>query len=880
MRRSGTLLIGLVTVALAVLTVLLAVPLTVVSGYLPSSFTGHKLVWIAALALSVAAAAGMTWWLWYQQSDRNRRPPGSEDDRPAVIVGEIPLEPPGFVDRASISHLAEAVESGRAAVVCAIVGMRGVGKTQVAAAYARARSREGWTLVGWVNAESQTTLQAGLARIANAIGVADPDGDSAESARRLRDELESRTSPSLLVFDNATDPDELRSFVPASGCTQLVVTSTDRAFVEWGTLVDVSAFSREESVAYLAERTSLEDESGSYSVARELGDLPLALAQAASTIDRRRWSYSEYLTELERVPVEQLLGRVAGGDYPRSTAAALLLSVESVEDADPSGLTTRLLRVIALLSAEGVRRHLLHGLAGSGAAAKSSIDVALERCAAGSLLAWSVAGDAVIMHRLLGRVLRERDQVAGSWQQTVELALNVLESVLVPEEQAWPRRAEGSDLAIQVEALWNQCSSAEHSSPTQADRLLHLRSWSVGQLRRAADLSSAIKIGTEVLADCLRILGPDHLETLTARNDLGVALRAAGQLDEATPILEQNLADRQRVLGPDHPQTLVSQNSLAFAYRDAGRLADSIDLFEQTLIDRERVLGPDHPETLSSRNDLADAYREAGRLDRAVVLLEQTLTDRLLRLETDHPQILTSRNDLAFAYREAGQLDQAIQLYEQNLAERQRILGSDHPATLMSRNNLAFAYRKAGRLEQAVQLYEQNLAERRKVLGPDHPATLKSQNNLGMAYLDAGRFEEAITLLSRNLSDREKVLGLDHPRTLTSRRNLGIAFVSVGRFREAVVNLHQNLIDSVRILGPDHPLTLKSRNGLALAHREAGQIDEAIKLYDQNLAETLRVLGPEHPQTLNSRNELAIARLQACQPTATDQSGRSQDSES
>ena len=164
-----------------------------------------------------------------------------------VVVGEIPREPPGFVVRSLLKRLADAAGRGPVAVVCAVTGLRGVGKTQLAAAYARARVGGGYALVGWINAENDGTLLADLTRIADRIGIADPEGNSVESARRLREHLQIRIDKSLLVFDNAIDPDELRPFLPATGATEVIVTSTNQAFTELGESVDVTVFTRRES---------------------------------------------------------------------------------------------------------------------------------------------------------------------------------------------------------------------------------------------------------------------------------------------------------------------------------------------------------------------------------------------------------------------------------------------------------------------------------------------------------------------------------------------------------------------------------------------------------------------------------------------------------
>jgi hypothetical protein len=87
-------------------------------------------------------------------------------------------------------------------------------------------------LIGWVNADAADSAIAGLAQIAEALGVDDPKGDTRKSASRLREHLATRDGESLLVFDNASRPEELNEFLGPAGRAKVVVTTTRADFVD------------------------------------------------------------------------------------------------------------------------------------------------------------------------------------------------------------------------------------------------------------------------------------------------------------------------------------------------------------------------------------------------------------------------------------------------------------------------------------------------------------------------------------------------------------------------------------------------------------------------------------------------------------------------
>lgn len=617
-----------------------------------------------------------------------------------VVTGEVPQEPPAFQLRSRLlTELDDPVPGARVVVVRAVTGMRGVGKTHLAAEYARAKIADRWRLVAWINAEEPAGVLAGLAEVAGALGLTATDGQAA--GRAVRHWLEADGQQCLLVFDNATDPAALRPFLPAAGAARVLVTSNEQSMRYLGAGVLVEVFTEDEALAFLAERTGLADVEGARLVAAELGYLPLALAQAAAVIAGQHIGYGTYLGRLHAMPTGEFLPVEEAGQYLRGVAAAVLLSVEGVRAQDDTGISVAILELAAVLSPDGVSRAMIHaasqqgvlgedGQMGGGGLGAEVADRALARLAGASLLTFSIDGSAVTVHRLVMRVIREQLAARGAMGGVCVAAAKLLDALAGSLDRSWHEdRTSVRDLVEQIMALF-VASAACPDDSLLTRGMIYLRMRAVSFLNNLGDSAAqSIEIAEQLLADQEQVLGGDHPVTLATRNSLAAAYQTAGRTAEATTSLEQNLADFERVLGSDHPATLTTRNNLALGYQAAGRVDKAISLHERNLSDQERVLGNDHPDTLRTRGNLANAYQAAGRVAEAIPLYERHLTARERMLGSDHPDTLTTRNNLAIAYHAAGRTTDAIPMFERTLAGCERLLGGEHPFTNQVRGNLA-----------------------------------------------------------------------------------------------------------------------------------------------------------------------------------------------
>jgi hypothetical protein len=626
-------------------------------------------------------------------------------------VWNIPPRNPGFTGRDGLLvAVREQLMAGGAAVVQAFQGMGGVGKTQLAMEYAH-RFAGAYGLAWWVNCEQAGLIGDQFAALGAALGCVQ-EGAITEMVRAaVLAELRER-GRWLLVFDNAADPADITGWLPGGG-GHVLITSRGHRWAEVAVPVEVDVLVRPESVVILQGRVTGVGEADADRLAAQLGDLPLAVAQAAGFMAETGTPAALYL-ELLQTQAGQLLAERAPGSYPRSLAAATQLIADRLDEEDPAA--GELASLCAFLAAEPIPEDLFTSAPGELSvelAARATDPLAwrqtLAHLARQSLARIDQRG--AQLHRLTQAILRDRltHSQAEATRERSEAILATNNPRDPGNPAVWPRWAQ----------LMPHLLAADLTATGSPD--LHWMACNAcGYLLARGDTGACYDLASDLIQRWRDRLGNDDRHTLEAAHYLAWALRDMGRYTEARLLVQDTLDRKRRVLGADHPSTLASARDLALDLRQLGDALAARELDADTLDRKRQILGEDHPSTLISVGNLAANLRLLGDALAARELDADTLDRKRRVLGEDHPDTLASAGSLALDLHMMGRVQAARDLNQDTLDRKRRVLGEDHPDTLQAASNLAADLRELGEAQAARDLDQATLERSRQVLGAEY----------------------------------------------------------------------------------------------------------------------------------------------------------------
>jgi tetratricopeptide (TPR) repeat protein len=809
-------------------------------------------------------------------------------------IWNVPPRNPNFTGREELlAQLHEMLEEEAMTAVTPLPlhGMGGVGKSQLANEYAY-RHADDYEIIWWIPAEQQTQILASMVELAQQMRL-DAGSEANTALRAVRDALRSGQPYGnwLLVFDNAEDPATVREFFPTgrTGKGKVLVTSRN---LTWATVVSkavsVDVFPRQESKELLQRRNPDLSDGDADRLAEALGDLPLAIEQAASWRAVTGMSPDEYLSLIEQKRIE-LLDVSGTAGYELSVAAAWNVSLDRLAESNKAAL--QILQICAFMSPEPIARSLFRG--SRAVSITPELDEVLDDPikvgrAIRDISRYALAridhrDDTLQLHRLVQAVLVARmppdlqeqmrhgahvllananpngPSVSGLWPRYASLLPHVTASGVIECEDRWSRRlqagmvrylyywgdhANALELCREVTEQWTE-RFGEEDEETLALRLLY------GFLLRVmGNYQEASEVDGQVLESYRRTAGEDDERTLSAQLQFAADERTKGDFVSARERCELALGRASRVFGDGDPVTLNMAHSLCVCLRLTGEYRRAAALSLQTWEEREKVLGADDRTTMNTRSGLAIDEREAGDYLGARERQEETYRRAVSVFGAGNPFTIAAARNLAVCRRRVGDLAGARALSEETLTRFQRRYGDLYPDTLATAANLAVDLWQAGELEASRDLGATTAERYRVTLGELHPYTLLVRANLAVTLRLLGEVDAAYQLNVVTLNSLREVLGEDQPLTLACAHNVGTDLFTLQNFEEALRQDTDTLSRLLRVSGPDHPATLGCAANVALDLRATGNVNDGDALRSDTLARLRRVLGDDHPTTL------------------------------
>ncbi|KAF2000044.1 hypothetical protein P154DRAFT_576377 [Amniculicola lignicola CBS 123094] len=622
--------------------------------------------------------------------------PKIEQFRPSPSSNVPFRRDPDYVDRDIFESIDQICREP--ASRAAIVGLGGVGKSQLAVEYSyKMRDRSPTTWIFWVHAGTTAKLEEGYRNIAERVQLSGWDQPNANIMQLVSKWLSDDANGFwLMILDNLDelnpfcslqdDKPDLLEYLPQSSNGSVLITSRSkdvsfRIVGSYHDIIEVGPMERHHALALL--KNKLPDgyiQSDADELISELDCMPLAISQATAFIAQMtpRFTVAKYLESLRKCDEDRtkLLAKDMpdlrrDGQSSNSIITTWHISFEHIRRACPSAAS--LLSLMCLFNRQGIPEDLLDGQYGEeGVICNFEEDWAV--LTSYSMIKTSTDGDKFEMHRLVQLSTRKWLDLHDELRAWVNRYIHLIKKEFPwPDPQTWGRceaLVPHAQAAIQPENLPDNKELLIEFS----DILRCLIKWYGLQ----GQLSTEEELGRSSLAIISSILGPEHEKTLVVKRLMALALGYQSKYKEAKEMLDEIIITRERRHGKYHPTAYKDLSYLGLLMRKTGDLEASETFLRQALENGEKSVGFENIDILNIAQNLGSTLIAQRRYHDAEILLYRTREVLKRKFGMRHEKTISVEFEIGRLLLLQKKHEEAVKVYGTQLEVMKSIYGNEH----------------------------------------------------------------------------------------------------------------------------------------------------------------------------------------------------------
>lgn len=643
---------------------------------------------------------------------------------PRMPLNNLPSRYPNFTGRKKIiKELHRELSLGqRQHSIQVLTGLGGVGKTKIALEYAYSHLDD-YRLIWYFHAEEKPALMQAVSELAKILYPGERHDNIDLHIASLRRYLENNDRW-LLIFDNATTPEDLEWVFPAVMRGNIIITSRT---TDWGTLACISSirpFSAKESVEFMEKRLHRTRERSCYkSISQELDYIPIVLEFAAAYMDSSRINCEEYRNILKENPVPFPLAKVWGTSFKKIKETKINDGKIERRIGEKS---IALLECLSYFSPDDIPEEVIYPVLShtpdlsDHVKNKAGYLEILSLLLKYSFVSKDIDSRALSMHRIVQKAVRD----AMGEEIKKKKAASTVENL----SELFPIKSDDPETIDRD--MWTKCQQmlphAAHAAGI-ADELaaspiatLHLYAQIASFLRELDNLKEAEEFARKSVK--IASINKETIHYAISLETLARILRDQGRNSEAQNLMLEAIRVEENL-----HQCLTTPEKYKLSDRDLRHLAICYDGYGRIL-------------------------SNLGRSEEALSFYNKALSRDIQSYGEKHAKIAIRKNNIAIAYGDLGKEDLEIRYLKEALSIEEEYYKRNHPYIAIRLSILASIYERGEKTpEKRKECLDRALAYRLRAFeidkgfyGPGHHSTLSRINGLARHYSVREDFEKAL----------------------------------------------------------------------------------------------------------------------------------------